>query len=67
MSGLELYHKIKEIDNEIKVCFITGFQEYYPELEKALPRLDLHKCYILKPITISDLVEKIKAIMELEC
>lgn len=67
MSGLELYEKVKKIDNKIKVCFITGFQEYYPELEKALPKLDLHKCYILKPVTISDLVEKINAILELEC
>lgn len=67
MSGTELYEKIKRIDNKIKVCFITGFQEYYPELEKALPGLDLHKCYILKPITISDLEEKIKTILELEC
>ena len=66
MSGTELYEKMKRIDDKIKVCFITGFQEYYLELEKALPGLDLHRCYILKPITISDLVEKIKAILEPE-
>lgn len=66
MSGIELYEKVKKIDDKIKACFITGFQEYYPELEKALPGLDLHKCYILKPVTIPDLVEKVKAILEPE-
>lgn len=64
ISGTELYEKMKRIDDKIKVCFITGFQEYYQELEKALPGLELHRCYILKPITISDLVEKIKTILE---
>ena len=66
MSGIELYQKVKKIDDKIKVCFITGFEEYYPELERTLPGLDLHKCYILKPITVSDLVEKIRSILNPE-
>lgn len=67
MSGLELYERIKHIDNRIKVCFITAFEEYHGQLEKAFPALDLHTCYILKPITMADLAKKIKAILNLEC
>jgi two-component SAPR family response regulator len=67
LSGLELYERIKQIDNRIKVCFITAFEEYYGQLEKAFPTLDLQTCYILKPITITDLAKKIKAILNLEC
>ena len=66
MSGIELYEKVKKIDDKIKVCFITGFQEYYLDLERALPGLNLHKCNTLKPVTIADLVEKIKAILDPE-
>ena len=65
MSGLELYEKIKQIDNRIEVCFITAFDEYYGQLGKAFPKLDLQRCYLLKPITISDLVEMIKTILNI--
>jgi DNA-binding response OmpR family regulator len=66
MSGLELYEKIKQIDKKIKVCFVTAFEEYYDQLEKAFPTLDLHKCYILKPITISNLVKKVNVVLSVE-
>jgi len=34
MSGFELYDKIKNIDEKVKVCFITAFEEYYDEFKK---------------------------------
>ena len=40
MSGLELYEKIKQIDDRIEVCFITAFDEYYGQLGKAFPYKD---------------------------
>jgi YesN/AraC family two-component response regulator len=27
MSGFELYDKIKEIDDNVNVCFVTAFEE----------------------------------------
>jgi len=33
MSGFELYDKIKEIDVNVNVCFITAFEEYYDEFK----------------------------------
>lgn len=65
MSGLELYEKIKQIDDRIEVCFITAFEEYYGQLGKAFPKLDLQRCYLVKPITISDLVERVKTILNI--
>jgi len=65
MSGLELYEKIRQIDDRIEVCFITAFDEYYGQLGKAFPKLDLQRCYMLKPITLSDLVERIKTILNI--
>jgi hypothetical protein len=26
MTGFELYHKLKEIDSKVKVCYITAFE-----------------------------------------
>ena len=63
MTGLELYQKIKQIDGNIEVCFITAFEEYYGQLSAAFPNVDLEKCYILKPIKILDLAKKINTIL----
>jgi DNA-binding response OmpR family regulator len=65
MSGLELYEKIKQMDDRIEVCFITAFEEYYGQLGNAFPELDLQRCYLVKPITISDLVERVKTILNI--
>lgn len=65
MSGLELYQKIKQKDDRIEVCFMTAFDEYYGQLGKAFPQLDLQRCYLLKPITISNLVKRIKTILNI--
>jgi two-component SAPR family response regulator len=34
MHGFELYRKIREINNEVKVCFLTASQMYYEMLRK---------------------------------
>jgi two-component SAPR family response regulator len=39
MNGFELYNKIKEIDDKVKVCFITAFEGYYNEFKKLFPHL----------------------------
>jgi len=66
MTGLELYEKIKNIDHKIEVCFITAFEEYYGQLSAAFPNIDLEKCYILKPIAISELAKKINTILNVD-
>jgi DNA-binding response OmpR family regulator len=34
MSGFELYHEIKEKDNNANVCFLTASELYYEEFRK---------------------------------
>jgi DNA-binding response OmpR family regulator len=61
MSGFELYNKIKEIDDKVKVCFITAFEEYYDEFKKLLPHLKEAECYIRKPVGMEDLIRIVKS------
>ena len=63
MNGFELCTKILEIDLNVKMCFITagdinidGLREVYPALSTG--------CFISKPISISDLVKRLKAELE---
>jgi len=63
MDGFELCTKILEVDLNVKICFITagdinidGLREVYPALSTG--------CFIKKPVTISDLVKRLKAELE---
>jgi two-component SAPR family response regulator len=54
MNGLELYQRIKDVDNDAKVCFITAFDGYQREVKDRFPKLDID-CFIRKPIEIQKL------------
>jgi two-component system catabolic regulation response regulator CreB/two-component system response regulator ChvI len=59
MNGLELYQSIREKNGEIKVCFITAFEESYNEFKLLFPNMQID-CFIRKPISIDKLVEVVK-------
>ena len=58
MDGLELAQKIKDKDKKIKMCFLTAFDLNYQRVK------EYSECIIKKPISIDDLIKKIK--MEFE-
>ena len=60
MNGFELYREIEKIDNKAKVCFITAFEVYYKSLRELFPTMRID-CFIKKPITTDDLVQRIKS------
>ncbi len=60
MNGFELYEEMEKIDGKAKVCFITAFEVYFNSLRELFPTMKLD-CYIKKPITTDDLVERIMA------
>src|ERR687883_121512 len=59
MNGFELYREIEKIDNRAKVCFITAFEVYYKSLRELFPTTNVD-CFIKKPITTDELVERIR-------
>ena len=63
MNGFELYKKIKELDNKVKVCFLTAIEYYNDEFRMAFPKLAL-KCFADKPISIDLLAKRIKQELE---
>ncbi|HJU95637.1 MAG TPA: response regulator, partial [Nitrososphaera sp.] len=56
MDGFQLYKKIRDIDNQVKVCFLTAFDQSRGEFRTLFPFLEEVKCYLKKPITVRDLV-----------
>ena len=61
MNGFELYQKIKDIDNKVKVCFITAYEESLSEFKGLFSSLEEVDCLIRKPIEIQKLVEIVKS------
>jgi response regulator RpfG family c-di-GMP phosphodiesterase len=67
MNGFELYYKIKKLDNnKVKVCFLTAGEMYYEEVRnQVFPELEAN-CFIRKPITNEDLIQKVKDILKIQ-
>ena len=36
MNGMTIYHKIKEIDNNVIICFTTADKNYIQQLQKGI-------------------------------
>jgi YesN/AraC family two-component response regulator len=62
MNGFELYRRIKEKNPASKIAFITAFEINKEEFNKVLPSIDV-KDFIIKPISMSDLIIKLKSIV----
>ena len=64
MDGFELYQKMKEIDNNVKICFLTASELFYEEYRRldAYPSLD--KAYFIqKPFRSEDLIHRLNEIL----
>jgi two-component system response regulator ChvI len=62
MTGFELYHKIKELDSKVRLCFITAFETYYEKFKQEFFPLEEIKGFIKKPIQIEDLVRFVNTV-----
>jgi CheY-like chemotaxis protein len=70
MNGFELYERMKNIDNKIKICFLTAFGEgYHEEFKRRFfqaeqadsSAVSVH--FLRKPVTIEELVKKVNEII----
>ena len=64
MNGLELYQKMKQIDTNAKVCFLTASELFYEEYRRLEEHPWLDKAYFIqKPFRTEEMVEQIKAMI----
>jgi DNA-binding response OmpR family regulator len=61
MNGYDLYKEIRKLDNKVKICFLTASELYNENLRRQTKEiLNEVKRFISKPLTIEDLVIKVK-------
>jgi DNA-binding response OmpR family regulator len=59
MNGFQLYEKIRALDDNVRVCFLTAFEESRREFRNSFPFLEEVNCYLKKPITLQDLIKRL--------
>jgi DNA-binding response OmpR family regulator len=59
MNGFSLYTKIKKLDDEVRICFLTA---YYENLKKHYSSIK-ENCVIHKPVDNESLLELIKSVL----
>jgi DNA-binding response OmpR family regulator len=57
IDGIILYHKIKEIDDKVIICFTTADISYIENLGKGI--IDIDKIILYKSVLLKDLKNKI--------
>ena len=58
IDGIKLYHQLRTVDKNVKVCFITASEEYYIE---RFPELKEEKCFFMqKPVSLDNFVDRVK-------
>ena len=68
MNGFQLYQKLKSIDDDVKVCFLTAvhdlsdYREAYPEIIDAIEK-DEMKFFLDKPVGSEQLRTLVKNII----
>jgi CheY-like chemotaxis protein len=60
IDGIELSRQILELDANVKICFITAGEANIEVLRELYPTRGIG-CYIKKPVTIEQLVRRVKA------
>jgi len=63
MNGFKLCNEMRKVNDKVKVCFVTAFDIQKEEEEdlKAVTTLNEKPVIIRKPITIDDLVKRVRA------
>ncbi|HEX5977884.1 MAG TPA: response regulator [Nitrososphaeraceae archaeon] len=66
MDGFELCRKIRDIDNNIKVCFLTAAErENYRETDSDVINDLGTDCFIAKPVNNEDIVQRLKLLLSM--
>jgi DNA-binding response OmpR family regulator len=63
MNGFELYRRIKEKNQSMKIAFITAFEINKEEFNKVMPSVNVID-FISKPLSVSSLITKLKSMLK---
>jgi two-component system, OmpR family, response regulator ChvI len=62
IDGIELYDKMRKIDEDIQICFISASNTVYEKYKRLYPEVQ-KECFIQKPIRIKELADTIESVL----
>jgi len=62
MNGYEFSQRVKEIDNDIKICFLTASEDYYCNIVNHKQRRAEY--FIRKPIGIGEFLKQMNSVLQ---
>jgi DNA-binding response OmpR family regulator len=65
MDGFELYQKLKEKDNQVKVCFLTAVSEFrgYEQYKSDVSPKPHERYFVAKPVSEDDLIRRVNEML----
>jgi two-component SAPR family response regulator len=63
MNGIDLSKQLLKLDSNVKICFITAGEANIEVLRELYPTRDIG-CFIKKPVTMDELVRRVKKELE---
>jgi DNA-binding response OmpR family regulator len=66
-NGFQLCKKLKEIDQNLKICFLTAAElAHLNEIDSDVINDLRTDCFVTKPVNITDLIDRLKVILAQE-
>ena len=59
IDGFELYERLKKMDPDVNVCFLTASEMYHEEFRKAEHCALNKNLFLQKPISLDDLIMEV--------
>lgn len=67
MNGFQLFRRLRKIDNNLKICFLTATElPYYRETDSDVIEELGTDCFISKPINNEDIINKLESIISVK-
>jgi FixJ family two-component response regulator len=63
LNGFQLYRELNKKDKKVKICFLTAGEVYYGAFRDIFSAVDAN-CFIRKPVTNEELVERVSQIID---
>ena len=65
-NGFQLCKKLREIDNKLKICFLTAALTHLHEIDSDVINDLGTDCFVTKPTNTTDLINRLKGILSQE-
>jgi len=63
-NGFELCRKLREIDEKLKICFLTAAElTYLQDMDSDITDDLRTDCFVVKPVNTTDLITRLKVIL----